>query len=94
MVAIASFGLGAYEKALSFLYRALPILQNCFPKGSEGEANLYLQLAKVAKKMKSRVLFVNNSRLAYKVFSKVLGEMHLKTQQSYIFYARALISEV
>ena len=93
-IAIASFCQGAYENALSFLYRALPILRNCFPEGSEDEANVHLQLAKVAQKMRNRSLFVNNLRLAYKVLSKVLGEKHPKTQQIYIFYARALISEV
>ena len=93
-IAIASFCQGAYENALSFLYRALPILQNCFPEGSEDEANVHLLLAKVAKKMRNRSLLVNNLRLAYKVLSKVLGEKHPKTQQIYISYARALISEV
>ena len=93
-IAIASFCQGAYENALSFLYGALPILQNCFPEGSEDEANVHLQLAKVAQKMRNRSLFVNNLRLAYKVLSKVLGEKHPKTQKIYIFYVRALISEV
>ena len=93
-IAQANFYQGSYEIALTFLYRALKILRSCFPEGSEEEANTCLLVAKVAQKIKNRSLFVQNLRLAYKMLSKVLGENHLKTQQCYISYARALISEV
>ena len=84
----------AYKIALSFLYQALAISRSCFPEGSEEEAYTCLLVAKVAQKIKNRSLFVQNLRLAYKMLSKVLGENHVKAQQCYISYARALISEV
>ena len=93
-IAQANFYQGTYKIALSFLYRALSISRSCFPEGSEEEANTCLLVAKVAQKIENRSLFVQNLRLAYKVLSKVLGENHFKTQQCYISYARALISEV
>ena len=93
-IAQANFYQGAYKIAISFLYRALEISRNCFSEGSEEEANTCLLVAKVAQKIENRSLFVQNLRLAYKVLSKVLGENHFKTQQCYISYARALISEV
>ncbi|CAB4024014.1 tetratricopeptide repeat 28-like, partial [Paramuricea clavata] len=90
-MATAHFYVGSYKDALTSLYDALSVIKYLFPEGSEGEAQVFVHVAKVAQKIKNKTLEVSNLRLAYKMFSKVLGENHSQTQVIYIAYARALI---
>jgi tetratricopeptide (TPR) repeat protein len=92
IIATAHYNKGTYEDALSSLYKALFIVKDRFPDGSEDEAEAHLNVASVAQKMKNRSLLVNNLRLAYKVYLNVLGKNHCKTEHSYIAYVRALIN--
>ena len=82
----------SYEKALTSLYDALPIIKDLYPEGSKGEGDLYSFVAAIAKRMKNRSLAVNNLRLAYKMYSKILGSNHSVAELCYIAYARALIN--
>ena len=90
-IATAYFYVGSYKDALTSFYDALSVIKGRFPEGSEGEAQVYLRLAKVAQKMKNKTLKVSNLRLAYKMCSNVLGKTHSQTEVIYIAYARALI---
>jgi tetratricopeptide (TPR) repeat protein len=91
-IAVAYFFVGSYKDALTAFYDALSVIKDIFPEGSVAEAQVYLFVAKSAHKMKNKTLEVSNFRLAYKMYSKVLGEAHSQTQITYIAYARALIS--
>jgi tetratricopeptide (TPR) repeat protein len=90
-IATAYFYVGSYKDALTSFYDALSVIKGDFPEGSVDEAQVYLHIAKVAQKMKNKTLEVSNLRLAYKMYSKVLGEKHSQTEGTYIAYARALI---
>ncbi|CAB3984782.1 WD repeat-containing alr2800 [Paramuricea clavata] len=90
-IAIAYFHVGSYKDALTSFYEALSVIKGRFLEGSIPEAGVYVDVAKVAQKMKNKTLEVSNLRLAYKMHSKVLGENHSKTEISYIAYIRALI---
>ncbi len=91
-IATAYFHQRYYKDALTLIYDALSIIKDLFPEGSVDEAELYLFVTEVAQKMENKSLVLSNLRLAYKMFSNILGETHTKTQQCYIAYARALIS--
>jgi tetratricopeptide (TPR) repeat protein len=82
----------SYEKALTSYYDALSVVKDISPEGSEGEGNLYFAVAAIASRIKNKPLVVNNLRLAYKMYSKILGRNHPKTELCYIEYARALIN--
>ena len=82
----------SFENALTSLYDALSIIKDLFPEGSEGEGDLYFSVAAIANRMKNKSLQVNNLRLAYKMYSKILGGNHSVTEECYIAYARALIN--
>ena len=88
----AYFFTKSYQDALTSLYDALSILKDLFPEGSKNEGDLYIFVAAIAYEMKNKSLEVNNLRLAYKMFSKVLGSNHSSTKQCYIAYAGALIN--
>ena len=90
----AYFYEGSYQDALTSFYNALSIVKDLFPEGSENEGNLYHCVATIANEMKNKRLEVNNLRLAYKMYSKVLGSNHSSTEQCYIEYARALINRI
>jgi tetratricopeptide (TPR) repeat protein len=90
-IATAHFYIGSYKDALTSFYDALSVINGYFPEGSVAEAGVYDDVAKVAEKMKNKTLEVSNLRLAYKMYSKVLGENHSQTEVTYIAYARALI---
>ena len=83
---------GRYEDALHSLYEALPLVRNIFPKGSQREAEILLSVGSIARKLKNRKLVINNFRLAYKMFSEVLGENHPQTQECYLTYIQALMN--
>ena len=83
---------GRFEDALGSLYKVLSIVQKNCPKGSEQEAKLFNMAAQAAQKLKNKKLALNNFRLSYKMYSKVLGENHPSTQISYLTYARALMN--
>ncbi|CAB4026778.1 WD repeat-containing alr2800 [Paramuricea clavata] len=89
--AVAHFYVGSYKDALTSFYDALSVIKSRFPEGSVAEAEVYLLVANVTQKMKNKTLEVSNLRLAYKMYSKVLGENHSQTEVTYIAYARALI---
>ena len=91
-IAAAYFHQRYYKDALTPIYDALSIIKDLFPEGSVDEAELYLSVSEVAQRMKNKSLVLSNLRLAYKMYSNILGETHAKTQQCYIAYARALIS--
>ena len=92
LIAIAYFHRRSYKDALTSIYDALSIIKDLRPEGSVVEAELYPFVTAVARKMENKSLVLSNLRLAYKMYSKILGETHVKTQQCYIAYARALIS--
>ena len=81
-----------YEDALKSLYKALSIIKNTSPDGSEDEAELFNMLAQTAHKLKNKKLVVSNLRLAYKMYLKVLGKQHPRTEVSYLTYVRALMN--
>ncbi len=91
-IAIAYFHQRYYKDALTSMYDALSIIKDLRPEGSVDEAELYLFVTAVARKMENKSLVLSNLRLAYKMYSNTLGETHAKTQQCYIAYARALIN--
>jgi tetratricopeptide (TPR) repeat protein len=82
----------SYEKALTSDYHALSVIKDVFSEGSEHEGDVYFNVAATASKMKNKSLVVNNLHLAYKMYSKILGRNHPKTELCYIDYARALIN--
>ena len=90
-IATAHFYVVSYKDALTSCYEALSVIKGRFPEGSVPEAGVYVDVATVAQKMKNKTLEVSNLRLAYKMYSKVLGETHSQTQVTYIAYIRALI---
>ncbi len=90
-IATAYFYQESYQDALTSMYDALSVIKNIFLEGSEVEADLYLQVATIARELKNKRLEVNNLRLAYKMYSKILGSNHSMTQQCYIEYVRTLI---
>jgi tetratricopeptide (TPR) repeat protein len=90
-IAAAYFYVGSYKDALTSFYDALSVIKGRFLEGSIPEAGVYVDVAKVAQKMKNKTLEVSNLRLAYKMYSNVLGETHSQTQVTYIAYVRALI---
>ena len=81
-----------YEDALHSLYQALSLVRNMFPEGSQREAEILLSVGSIARKIKNRKLVINNFRLAYKMFSEVLGENHPQTQECYLTYIQALMN--
>ena len=83
---------GRYKKALTSQYKALSLIKTLFPDGSEVEAMCFYKLASTALQLKNRKLVVTNLRLAYKMFSKVLGQNHMKTEAVYLEYVCALTS--
>ena len=91
-IATAYFYQESYQDALTSMYCAICVIKDIFPEGSEGEAESYLWVARIAHELKNKSLKVNNLRLAYKMFSKILGSNHSMTQQCYITYVRALIN--
>ncbi len=91
-IATASFYQESYQDALTSMYGALSVIRVIFPEGSKAEADLYLWVAAIAHELKNKSLEVNNLRLAYKMYSKILGSNHPMTQQYYIAYVRALIN--
>ena len=91
-IATAYFHEKSYQDALTSMYDALSAIKDPFPEGSEGEADSYLWVAAIAHELKNKSLKVNNLRLAYKMFSKILGSNNSMTQQCYITYVRALIN--
>ena len=90
-IAATYFYVGSYKDALTSFYDALSVIKGRFLEGSIPEAGVYVNVAKVAQKMKKKTLEVSNLRLAYKMYSNVLGETHSQTQVTYIAYIRALI---
>ena len=82
----------SYKDALTSMYDAFSIIKDIFPEGSVDEAELYLLVSAVARKMQNKSLALSNLRLAYKMYSNILGKTHAKTRRCYIAYARALIS--
>jgi tetratricopeptide (TPR) repeat protein len=82
----------SYEKALTSYYDTLSVVKDIFPEGNLVEGDVYLAVAAIASKIKNKSLVVNNLRLAYKMYSKILGRNHPKTELCYIDYARALIN--
>ena len=90
-IAAAYFYVGSYKDALTSFYDALSVIKGRFLEGSIPEAGVYVDVAKVAQKMKNKTLEVSNLRLAYKMYSNVLGETHSQTRVTYIAYIRALI---
>ncbi|CAB4035950.1 WD repeat-containing alr2800, partial, partial [Paramuricea clavata] len=90
-IAVAHFYVGSYKDALTSFYDALFVIKDRSPVESVAEAQVYLHIAKVAQKMKNKTLEASNLRLAYKMYSNVLGETHSQTQVTYIAYIRALI---
>ena len=91
-IATAYFYQESYQDALTSMYGALSVIKDIFPEGSEDEADSYLLVATIARELKNKSLKVNNLRLAYKMFSKILGSNHPMTEQCYITYVRALIN--
>ena len=83
---------GRYKNALTSYYKALPLIKDLYPYGSEVEAMCFYALASTARQLKNRKLVVTNLRLAYKMFSKVLGQNHTKTEAVYLEYVYALTS--
>ena len=81
---------GRYKNALTSYYKALPLIKDLFPDGSEVEAMCFHIVSSTARQLKNRKLVVTNLRLAYKMFSKVLGQIHMKTQEVYSEYVYAL----
>ena len=81
-----------YENALTSFYDALSDIKDIFPEGSIDEGNLYFWVAAVASKMKNKSLEVNNLRLAYKMYAKILGSNHLETNECYIAYVTAVLN--
>ena len=90
MIAIAYFHERSYKDALTSMNGALSIIKDRFSEGSIGEASLYVWVAAVAEKMENKSLALSNLRLAYNMYSNILGKTHAKTQQCYIAYATAL----
>ena len=83
---------GRYKNALTSYYKALPLIKDLFPDGSEVEATCFYIVASTARQLKNRKLVVTNLRLAYKMFSKVLGQNDMKTEAVYLEYVYALTS--
>ena len=82
---------GRYKDALTSLYGAIPIIRNLDPGGSETQAQLFHMVASIAQQLGNRKLTINNLRLAYKMYSKVLEGNHPKTEESYLEYVNALM---
>ena len=83
---------GRYKNALTSLYKTLSLIKDLFPDGSEEEAMCFYIVASTARQLKSRKLVVTNLRLAYKMYLKVLGQNHAKTEEVYLEYVCALTS--
>ena len=83
---------GRYKNALTSHYKALSLIKDLYPDGSEEEAMCFHKLASTARQLKNRKLVVTNLRLAYKMYSKVLGQNHTKTEAVYSEYVFALSS--
>ena len=90
-IAVAHYYEGKYKDALTSQYEALSIIKDLYPDGSEDEAESFHTVALIAQKLKTKKLIVSNLRLSYKMYSKVLGQNHPKTQASYLEYVRALM---
>ena len=82
---------GRYKDALTSLYGAIPIIRDLDPGGSETQAQLFHIVASIAQQLGNRKLTINNLRLAYKMYSKVLGGNHPKTEESYLEYVNGLM---
>ena len=85
---------GRYEDALHSVYKALSMVQKMFPDGSTREGEVLLSAGSIAQKMKNRKLAINNFRLAYKMYSKILGQQDVETQQCYLTYVQALMNDI
>ena len=92
-IAVAYFYQKSYKKALSVFFKALPIIKHIFPEGCLDEADLYRWVAAIASKIKNKSLELNNLRLGYKLYKKMLGSNHILTERYYIAYVRALINQ-
>ena len=90
-IAVAYYNEGRYKDALMSQYEALFITKDIYPDGSEKEAESFHIAAVIAEKLGNKKLMVNNLRLRYKMYSKVLGQNHPKTQVSYLEYVRSLM---
>ena len=91
-IAISYWKVGRYKNALRSQYKALSLIKDLYPDGSEEEAMCFYNLASTARQLKNRKLVVTNLRLAYKTLSKVLGQNHTKTEAVYLDYVYALTS--
>ena len=89
-IAISYWKVGRYKNALRSQYKALSLIKDLYPDGSKEEAMCFYNLASTARQLKNRKLVVTNLRLAYKMFLKVLGQIHMKTQEVYSEYVYAL----
>ena len=83
---------GRYRDALASTYEALVIIKDIIPGGSKAEAESFRVVASIARKLQNRSLIVCNLRLAYKMYSKVLGQNHPETEASYLEYVQALMN--
>ena len=92
-IAVAYFYQESYKKALPFFFKALSIIKLLFPEGCRDEADLYGWVAAIASKIENKSLELNNLRLRYKLYKKILGSNHNLTEQYYLPYVRALINQ-
>ena len=90
-IAFAYYNEGRYKDALTSQYEALSITKDIYPDGSEKEAESFNIAAVIAEKLGNKKLMVSNLRLRCKMYSKVLGQNHPKTQASYLEYVRGLM---
>ena len=91
-VALAYYHEERYEDALTSLYEATSIIRDLDPGGSGSQAEVFYMLACNARQLGNRKLAITNLRLAYKMYLKVFGKKHLKTEACYLEYVRALMN--
>ena len=91
-IAISYWKVGRYKNALTSQYKALSLIRDIYPDGSDVEAIWFYIVASTARQLKNRKLVVTNLRLAYKMFSKVFGQNHTTTEAVYLDYVYALTS--
>ena len=89
-IAFAYYNEGRYKDALTSQYEALSFTKDIYPDGSEKKGESFHIAAVIAEKLGNKKLMVSNLRLRYKMYSKVLGQNHPKTQESYLEYVRGL----
>ena len=91
-VALAYYHERRYEDSLTSLYEAMSIIRDLDPGGSESQAEVFHMVACDARQLGNRKLTITNLRLAYKMYLKVLGQNHPKTEESYLEYVHALMN--